>query len=84
MWDQGEQTAVQSPLGGTKVSFDSWRGPSVPPSRRRNRQRFDLVSADLTSEVERLVLLGATRLSDLPDGVEMADPGGNEFRLHTA
>jgi hypothetical protein len=84
VWNENEQTAVQSPLGGTKISWDSWGGPSIEPKTGRNRQRFDLVTADPTSEAERLVALGATRLSDLPDGVELADPGGNEFRLHTA
>jgi hypothetical protein len=84
VWNENEQTAVQSPLGGTKISWDSWGGPSVEPKTGRNRQRFDLVTADPTSEAERLVSLGATRLSDLPDGVELADPGGNGFRLHTA
>jgi hypothetical protein len=50
----------------------------------RNRQRFDLVTADPTGEAERLVSLGATRLSDLPDGIGLADPDRNEFRLRTA
>jgi hypothetical protein len=31
----------------------------------------------------RLVSLDAIRLADLPDGIEMADPEGNEFALHT-
>ena len=84
VWDENEQTAVQSPLGGTKISWDSWGGPSIERKTGRNRQRFDLVTADPTSEAERLVWLGASRLADLPDGVELADPGGNEFRLHTA
>ncbi len=79
VWDENQETAVQSPLGGTKVS---WGGPPVEPRHGRNRQRFDLVTAEITSEVERLVSLGATRLSDLPDGVELADPDGNEFGLH--
>jgi catechol 2,3-dioxygenase-like lactoylglutathione lyase family enzyme len=82
VWDHNEQTAVQSPLGGTKISWDSWGGSEVDGKNGRNRQRFDLVTADLTSEAERLVSLGATRLSDLPDGVELADPDGNEFGLH--
>jgi Glyoxalase-like domain len=81
VWDHNEQTAVQSPLGGTKISWDSWGGSPVDPNGR-NRQRFDLVTADLTSDAERLVSLGATRLSDLPDGVELADPDGNEFGVH--
>jgi hypothetical protein len=84
VWDENEQTAVQSPLGGTKISWDSWGGPTVEPRTGRNWQRFDLVTADLTGEAERLVSLGATRLSDLPDGIELADPDGNKFRLRTA
>lgn len=76
VWDQDEETAVQSPLGGTKVS---WGGPPVAPKHRRNRQRFDLAAADLAAEVARLVALGATRLGDRDDGVELADPDGNEF-----
>jgi hypothetical protein len=84
VWDENEQTAVQSPLGGTKISWDSWGGPPVEPKTGRNRQRFDLVTAGPTSEAERLVSLGATRVSDLPDGIELADPDSNEFRLHTA
>lgn len=81
VWDENEETAVQSPLGGTKVS---WGGPPVEPKHGRNRQRFDLVTDDPGSEAERLVSLGATRLGDLPDGVELADPDGNEFSLHAS
>ena len=84
VWDKNEQTAVQSPLGGTKISWDLWGGgPPVERSSGRNRQLFDLVTADPFSETERLVSLGAIRLSELSDGVEMADPDGNEFGLHT-
>ena len=83
VWEENEQTAVQSPFGGTKISWDPWDGPPTQPRNGRNRQRFDLVTADLISEAERLVSLGATRLSALPDGVELADPDGNEFGLHS-
>ena len=79
VWDENEQTAVQSPLGGTKVSWDAWGGPR----NHSNRQRFDLVTADPTSEAQRLVSLGATRLTDLADGLALADPDSNEFHLHT-
>src|SRR3954451_890087 len=78
VWDQDEETAVQSPLGGTKVS---WGGPPVEPKHGRNRQRFDLVTTDPSSEAERLLWLGATHRADLFDGVELADPDGNEFGL---
>ena len=78
VWDQDEETAVQSPLGGTKVS---WGGPPVAPKRGRNRQRLDLVTTDPIAEASRVISLGATRVTDLPDGVELADPDGNEFRL---
>ncbi len=84
VWDENEQTAIQSPLGGTKISWDSWGRSPVEHKAGRNRQRFDLVTADPASEAERLVSLGATRLSDLPDGIELADPDSNEFRLHPA
>jgi hypothetical protein len=82
VWDQGEQTAIQSPVGGTKIAWDSWgEGPPAVRGTARSRQSFDLVSADSASETDRLVALGATRLADLSDGVEMADPDGNGFAL---
>ena len=76
VWDQDEETAVQSPLGGTKVA---WGGP--PGSHRvdRDRQRFHLAATDVRAEVARLVALGASRLSERDGGVELADPGGHEF-----
>jgi Glyoxalase-like domain len=79
VWDENEETAVQSPLGGTKIS---WGGPPVAPKNGRNRQRLDLITTDPISEAQRLISLGATRLSELPDGVELADPDSNEFVVH--
>ncbi len=79
VWDDHQQTAVQSPLGGPKIS---WGGPPVKPKHGRNRQRFDLVTADPSSETKRLISLGASLLADLIGGVELADPDGNEFGLH--
>lgn len=81
VWDKDQETAVQSPHGGTKVA---WGGPPVAPKAGRNRQRFDLTLArgDLAAEVDRLVALGATRLASTGDGaVDLADPDGNEFCL---
>ena len=58
VWDENEETAVQSPLGGTKVA---WGGPPLMPRSGRNRQRFELVSdGDLAAEVARLIASGAT------------------------
>jgi predicted enzyme related to lactoylglutathione lyase len=77
-WDQDDETSIQSPAGGTKVS---WGGGPEEPKTGRNRQRFDLVAEDVTAEVERLVALGATRLDAVDGGAELADPDGNEFRV---
>ena len=76
VWDRDDETAVQSPAGGTKIS---WGGPPVSPKQTRNRQRFDLAAADPPREAARLVALGATRLGDRDGSVELADPDGNEF-----
>ena len=64
VWDQNEQTAVQSPLGGTKIAWDLWDRPRVERKPGGTRQRFDLVTADPAREAERLVSLGAIRLPD--------------------
>ncbi len=82
VWDQDEETAIQSPHGGTKVA---WGGPPVAPKEGRNRQRFELAptGGDQQAEIDRLIRLGATRLGSGTDGaVELADPDGNEFSLH--
>ncbi|WP_298459432.1 VOC family protein [uncultured Cellulomonas sp.] len=81
VWDQDQETAVQSPHGGTKVSWGGERPPARLPD---HRQRLDLVvdGGDLDSEVERLVRLGATRLADGGGThVSLADPDGNDVRL---
>ena len=78
VWDENEETAVQSPLGGTKLS---WGGPPVEPQHGPTRQRFDLVTDDLAGETERLMSLGAKRVHDLADGVELNDVDGNAFGL---
>ena len=78
VWDEAQETAIQSPAGGTKLA---WGGPPVAPKHGRNRQRFDLVADDLESEIARFTALGATRLTVVDAGVELADPDGNEFRV---
>ncbi|GIF51460.1 hypothetical protein DFJ67_7353 [Asanoa ferruginea] len=76
VWDQDEETAIQSPHGGTKVA---WGGPPLAEREGRNRQRFEVAVAadDLAAEVDRLVALGAKRLGP----AELADPDGNEFSV---
>lgn len=63
-WDEQEETAVQSPAGGTKIA---WGGPPVAPKPARNRQRLELsvTSGPLSAEVERLLALGASLLQAL-------------------
>jgi len=82
VWDQDQETAIQSPRGGSKIS---WGGPPVNPKTGKNRLHLDLAppeDGDQQAEVERLVSLGASRV-DIGQGdvgwVVMADPGGNEF-----
>lgn len=81
VWDQDEETAIQSPKGGTKIA---WGGPPVVTKNARNEQRFDLTvdAEELDVEIERLSELGATP-TGLVDGdeFELLDPDGNEFRL---
>ena len=78
VWDQDEETAIQSPHGGTKVA---WGGPPLDPKHGPNRQHFELgVDADPQAHAERLLALGAVRLEAGEDGsVVLADPDGNEF-----
>jgi catechol 2,3-dioxygenase-like lactoylglutathione lyase family enzyme len=75
VWDQDDETAIQSPQGGTKIG---WGGPSAARDETRNRQRFHLG----TTGVDHLISLGATRLeTDAGASVVLADPGGNEFSV---
>jgi hypothetical protein len=80
VWDQNGETAIQAPRGGTKLS---WGGPPVEPQHGPNRQRFDLVTSDVAAAKERLVSLGATPVESQLDGVQLADPDGNELGLNS-
>jgi hypothetical protein len=81
LWDQDEETAIQSPRGGTKVT---WGGPPLAPKTGKERWHFDLTASDgdLSAEVDRLLSLGATHI-DIGQGPVswrvMADPDGHEF-----
>jgi predicted enzyme related to lactoylglutathione lyase len=82
VWDQDEETAIQSSHGGSKIS---WGGPPVRPKTAKNRLHLDIAppaGSDQQTEVERLTSLGAKRNESSPgeDGsIPMTDPDGNEF-----
>ncbi len=81
VWDEGEETAVQSPRGGPKIT---WGGPPLLPKHGRTRWRFDLApspGSDVESEVARLVGLGGSRLGTDAHGTLVADPDNHEHRI---
>lgn len=79
VWDQDEETAIQSPEGGVKIT---WGGPPIPAKSARNRLRWVLEAReDRREELARLRGLGASIVGDRADGTELADPEGNEFIL---
>jgi len=86
VWDRDQETAIQSPSGGSKIT---WSGPPLMPRTGKDRLRFDIappVDGDQQTEVDRLVSLGAARIEigqDEVSWVAMADPDGNEFRVLT-
>ncbi|MEE1758658.1 MULTISPECIES: VOC family protein [unclassified Streptomyces] len=82
VWDQDEETAIQSPHGGTKIT---WGGPPLAPKVGKYRLHFDLVpsaDSDQQSEIDRLVSLGAAP-ADIGQGpvdwAVLVDPDGHEF-----
>jgi len=79
VWDHGEETAIQSTDGGTKVA---WSGEAAPPGTVPQRQYFvlNVPSDHLDDEVERLTALGATdQPSSKPDERILTDPDGYKF-----
>ncbi|MFD0377825.1 VOC family protein [Streptomyces sp. NPDC127112] len=82
VWDQDQETAIQSPDGGTKIT---WGGPPVAPKTGTNRLHLELTlpaDADREAEIDRLLSLGATH-ADTGEGGRtlMLDPDGNEFSV---
>ena len=67
VWDRGEQTAVQSPLGGTKLSWDAL---DLALHRGRRRQTFDLVASGGGVAAGATVAAGGT---PTPGGTLAAD-----------
>ncbi|WP_246004904.1 VOC family protein [Nocardioides marmorisolisilvae] len=83
VWDQDEETAIQSPDGGPKIT---WGGPPDRPHVGKSRLHLDLLAdGDLDAEVARLLDLGATRADISPGEVPwavLADPEGNAFCVY--
>ncbi|BBH69708.1 hypothetical protein ACTI_63930 [Actinoplanes sp. OR16] len=80
IWDQDEETAIRPPSGGPIIS---WGGPPLMDTKGRTRLHLDLsAGGDQQAETDRLLALGATFLDLGDDGTILADPDGNEFRLH--
>lgn len=86
VWDQDQETAIQSPHGGTKIT---WGGPPVAPQTGTNRLYLELAlpaDADMEEEAARLISLGARRTAAGEGAGEggrvlMFDPDGNEFSV---
>lgn len=85
VWDQDQETAIQSPSGGVKIT---WGGPPLTPKTGKYRLHFDLAppaDGDQRAEVDRLISLGATPV-DIGQGevswVVLADPDGHEFCVY--
>ena len=86
VWDQNEETAIQAPGGGTKIT---WSGPPLMPRHGRDRLRLVLAAragVEFDAAVSALVARGATRSDPDESGADgvaatMVDPDGNEFRV---
>ena len=78
-----EQTAIQSPNGGTKIT---WGGPPLMPDPGKDLHLDLAPEDDHQAVVERLLSLGAKRLESAHGGdgaVLIADPIGNESGVLT-
>ena len=83
VWERGEETAIQSPAGGTKLA---WSGEWADPEAGTGRQYFTLTvdGAEFDCEVARLLSLGASapRPADLASSaMKLSDPDGIGFVL---
>lgn len=71
VWDQDEETAIQSPTGGPKIT---WSGPPLMPSHGRDRLRLVLRGLEPALATARLESLGATVVAP----GRLRDPDGNK------
>ena len=72
---------------GPNISLDRVAEDRLPPLGELSRVHLDLYTADQESEVERLLVLGATRYpreyGPHDDFVVLVDPDGNRFCVVT-
>jgi truncated hemoglobin YjbI len=82
VWDEGEEIAIQSTAGGTKLA---WSGDALDERTATDRQTFCLSvdPAFLDGEVARLIDLGARRRTASDDTVVLRDPDGIDFLLRS-
>jgi len=83
VWDQDQETAIQSPSGGSKIT---WSGPPLMPRHGRDRLRFELTTTDpLPAAISYLTSMGA-RVEAQPASEEavLLDLDGNAFHLIAA
>jgi hypothetical protein len=76
VWEDGQETAIQSPEGGTKIA---WGGPVE--GVHRSRHRLSLVSDAVDADIDRLVHLGATLTQREGSTAQLTDPDGIGFVL---
>lgn len=84
VWEVGEERAIQSPAGGTKLA---WSGEPVAPGEPLDRQFFvlEVDEFEFGPEIDRLLSLGATAGSeDGPHQVTLRDPDGVGFVIRLA
>ncbi|MBX3090899.1 MAG: VOC family protein [Cryobacterium sp.] len=83
VWEEGEETAIQSPFGGTKLA---WSGHPGAAEADTCRQFFELTTSrsQLDRETSRLLGLGAIYRGTGENGEEVfGDPDGTKFVLRT-
>lgn len=80
VWERGEQTAIQAPTGGTKISWDV--RTSASPYSDRN-QAIQTAATDWDADIERLGTLGASIVSKNQGQIVMSDPDGTAFIVRT-
>ncbi|GAA1653670.1 VOC family protein [Actinoplanes couchii] len=76
VWDQDEETAIQSPSGGPKIT---WGGPPLNPNN--GRFHFELTASE--TEIAHLLSLGATEPGGVLGGPArvLADPDGTVISI---